>query len=869
MQPETAWPLVGRDEELSVIADLLGEPGPRGVVISGAAGTGKTRLAQETLAMAREAGSAKLRVAGSRAAATVPLGVFAPLLPARHGDDAATFEGLRWAAQALLDRAHGRRLVMVVDDAHHLDPASAALTHQLALDGPVTVVATVRSEEPAPDAVIALWKDGLTPRLELQPLSQEESVRLLRLALSGEVEMAAAHRLWQASSGNPLFLRELVLAAVDGGVLVEDRGVWSLAGQLQLSPSIRDLVRQRLTGATAADRTALHTLAFAYALGFQMLRALHPEADLESLERRGMIQLDTDGRRRPVTLAHPMYGEVLRDRAPGTTAVTIAERLTTAVEKLGARRREDVLQVAVWRLVTGGVVEPGLLATAAHQAYHAADFDLAERLARAARATGSQPSVAVLLAQLLDEQGEHEEAEDLLASVDLSAMAPPLQVRAALARADNLFFGLGRESEAHEVLADAERACVDTPAGELVANRAWFELHAGQPQAALELLTAIGSDDVHGLVAADIVRSWAKTLLGDTTAALRAAEDATRREQPPAYPTVSRHEGFPELARGFALLHAGHLNEAEQIAQAGLTASLPASPTFVQARWTTLVAATALERGQLITAASSFQQAAALQRRLGQNGQLRANLSGQVVAASQAGAVAEAIDTMKELDQIPDNPERLHEADVLSAKAWLSAARGERSKATRLLGEAAAAARGRDLVTIEARVQHDRVRLGDPVEAAARLAQLADRADSGAVRARAQHAAATVDGSAETLEHAAAGLERSGLWLLAAEAFMSAATAYTRAGRRRGNACTHRATTLQERCESARTPALLLEDHVAPLTPREREVVTMAADGLPSKTIAERLVISIRTVNNLIQRAYIKLGVHSRAEAAE
>jgi len=42
----------------------------------------------------------------------------------------------------------------------------------------------------------------------------------------------------------------------------------------------------------------------------------------------------------------------------------------------------------------------------------------------------------------------------------------------------------------------------------------------------------------------------------------------------------------------------------------------------------------------------------------------------------------------------------------------------------------------------------------------------------------------------------------------------------------------------------------------------------MAASGLTSKTIAERLVVSVRTVNNLIQHAYIKLGVHSRREAA-
>jgi DNA-binding CsgD family transcriptional regulator len=171
-------------------------------------------------------------------------------------------------------------------------------------------------------------------------------------------------------------------------------------------------------------------------------------------------------------------------------------------------------------------------------------------------------------------------------------------------------------------------------------------------------------------------------------------------------------------------------------------------------------------------------------------------------------------------------------------------------------------------VTIEVRVQHDLVRLGDAGDAAARLDHLAHHTDSAAAGARAHHAAAAVDGSAERLEDAATVFDQMGLWLLAAEAFTGAAAAYANAGRRRAHACRHRATTLRRRCEGARTPAVLLEHHVAPLTPREREVVTMAANGLSSRAIAERLVISVRTVDNLIQRAYVKFGVHTRREAA-
>jgi DNA-binding CsgD family transcriptional regulator len=55
-------------------------------------------------------------------------------------------------------------------------------------------------------------------------------------------------------------------------------------------------------------------------------------------------------------------------------------------------------------------------------------------------------------------------------------------------------------------------------------------------------------------------------------------------------------------------------------------------------------------------------------------------------------------------------------------------------------------------------------------------------------------------------------------------------------------------------------------DSVEPLTSREREIAIMAASGMPCRDIAERLVLSVRTVNNHLRAGYLKLGVSSRAE---
>jgi DNA-binding CsgD family transcriptional regulator len=52
------------------------------------------------------------------------------------------------------------------------------------------------------------------------------------------------------------------------------------------------------------------------------------------------------------------------------------------------------------------------------------------------------------------------------------------------------------------------------------------------------------------------------------------------------------------------------------------------------------------------------------------------------------------------------------------------------------------------------------------------------------------------------------------------------------------------------------------------LTDREREVAMLTADGLSSPAIAERLTLSVRTVESHLYRAMLKTGTASREELA-
>ena len=52
-----------------------------------------------------------------------------------------------------------------------------------------------------------------------------------------------------------------------------------------------------------------------------------------------------------------------------------------------------------------------------------------------------------------------------------------------------------------------------------------------------------------------------------------------------------------------------------------------------------------------------------------------------------------------------------------------------------------------------------------------------------------------------------------------------------------------------------------------PLSPRQRDIITLIARGEGDKAIAERFLCSIDTVNSQLRRAFEKLGARSRAHA--
>jgi hypothetical protein len=157
-------------------------------------------LGIEALALAAARGRFPLRITATQTASALPFGAFAAHLPELPADVGLT-EMLSRTAAAIAARGDGNPVVVLVDDAHVLDDASAALTHHLVTSGTAFVIATVRSTEPASDAIVSLWKDGLAERLDLRPLSPGDVEALLMAGLGGAVDAGATRVLWERTEG--------------------------------------------------------------------------------------------------------------------------------------------------------------------------------------------------------------------------------------------------------------------------------------------------------------------------------------------------------------------------------------------------------------------------------------------------------------------------------------------------------------------------------------------------------------------------------------------------------------------------------------------------------------------------------------------
>jgi DNA-binding CsgD family transcriptional regulator len=794
------------------------------------------------------------------------------LLPGLGEEASAPAAFLQRAATALLDQAEGRHLVVAVDDAHLLDIASATLVHHLASSGRASVLVTIRSGEPVLDSIRALWKDGAGEYVELQPVSEDDVAKLLAEALGGDVEGATTHMLWEATRGNPLYLRELVRQGAESGALAAPGGVWRWRGSIVPGARLLEVIEARIGQLNPVERELLALLGVGEPLGVTLLERISPTSAgdaLAALETAGLLVAQADGRRFELRFAHPLYREATRARTPQTRIRQLKRRLADALEETMIRRRGDVLRLATWRLDTGGGSRPALLLSAARDALVAFDPVLAGRLANAASDAGGGLPARVIVAESLQRQGQFADAELLFAALTREASTDEQRTLVAEARARNLFWRLGRPDAAEAVINEVIGAVSDPALRDrLAVARAELAQFAARPLDALEAISGIldrpgVSEPTAVLAAVPTVHSLALIGRGRQAIAVfeRWHEAATRVAD--QHPFAA---GTLDAGRVLALLLTGAVSEARPIAERGYRAALAADAHHAIAVWGMVYGVCCLNAGTLRTAVRLLRESAARFRELDPVGQLPWTLALLVQAQAQTGDGSAAEMTLNEAAQARTTGMRSFEFDLRLGRAWAAAATGALSAAQVHAMQAADSAERTGQVGLALFALHDLCRLGDPVAAAARLRPLVPSLDGAIAPACLQHAQALERRDASQLERAAMTFANLGASLRAAEAASQASALYRLEGRTASaRAAAARARLLLERCENAHTPPLA-SAVAEELTAREREVATLAATGLSSREIASRLVVSARTVENHLQHAYQKLGVTGRDE---
>jgi DNA-binding CsgD family transcriptional regulator len=780
-----------------------------------------------------------------------------------------------------------------LDDAQWADPPALRWLAYLAqrLDQtPVMVLVSQRTAEACSDqaALDAICRSGR--ELVLAPLSEVAVARLVR-ARAGLIPADLIASCVAASGGNP-FLLHAILAAVDEEGTAALRR--PLGGARRVGPSIlRRLARLPADASGLAEAVAV--------LGDGAELAVAAElADL-SLERAAraadalvLADLFTAGERlrfahglvrdavaahvgqHAMRTAHSQAAKVLR--AFGAPVERIVSHLLLAPAVRDAKAAADLRDAARRALTQGSpttavtllrraLAEPppeagrgGVLLELGIAELLSAEPSAAESLGAAievlddpwARAAAAQARAAVLVWQ--------NRVGDAVATVDAvrSGIEPhngePALLLDALRLAITMAY-VSRAAERHHDGAKLRRALASAQPGLLgtrgaailladvdaVEGAASSAVRAAVDEAWSDgaLLDAMGPE--HGFCAYSAI---ALSNAGEframeavaTTLADRAAVGGS---------VVGAHQAW--LFRAMARIGMGRLVDAEADLELALQCGMPASLNLTEAGAHALLAGIAVERGDLAGAR------ARLARSDVESDLVSIRVTRATVAASLAraeGAVADEREALREVQRL---------ADTCGFATWmwgpwpsaLAVALGACDEARELAAQALTDARMR----------------GQPGEIGVALrAQALVDADGPDIE-RLQMAAVELERSELALEHArtlvdlGAALRRDGK--------RSDAREPLEAGLERASHCGATAIAERARIELQATgarPRRLMVTGRDALTPSERRIAMLAADGRSNREIAQRLFVTSKTVETHLSRTYRKLDITGRSE---
>jgi DNA-binding CsgD family transcriptional regulator/tetratricopeptide (TPR) repeat protein len=584
---------------------------------------------------------------------------------------------------------------------------------------------------------------------------------------------------------------------------------------------------------------------------------------VELAENRGLIRVVEEQHQLEVRFTHPLFGEVMRRRLGLAAARRVRGELVRALLEQPIRGPAQRIRLAELILDSDETPQTDLLVAAAQDAISLTNITLGARLARAAVIQGGGLMASELLARALMWQGNAAESEQTLRPFDPDAMTEEELLRWGAARVVNLQWSMGDAEGARTVLA-LLRERVTHPSGRLfvdglAAMTAVSENHLDEAVTLCEQVLADPAASPDAVERAVIGGTYALALMGRAD---RCAEVAARAHQ-----IEGQVEGLlrPLGAYGeiWGLVLAGEFDAAEKRSADIVRLSSPGQ-YLAWGMVNQLASMVEVARGRFPDAVKRMEQTVAA---LTSESTAAWSFPARLLLAQSYCALGRIEPGAKMVAELRTRFGRhlaLFEPWLRLTEGWLYAAQGNVSAAIELALHAGDLAGKSGQRAIELRALHDAIRFGDGT-ALQRVVDVAADVGGRLAPIYSAHAAALAERDAAAVYSAAEKFEQIGALLSAADAAAQAAVLFNAADDRRGKVeAGATADRLAAACGGVRTPALILAAQPLPLSTREREIANLIAQGLSNREIADRLVVSPRTVEGHIYRACIKLDISDR-----
>ncbi|WLQ05236.1 helix-turn-helix domain-containing protein [Arthrobacter oryzae] len=856
--------------------------------VVGDAGLGASSL----LAQLNNSGNGRqavMTVHGSPSLSPVPYGALSPYLADLSVEDVtskvAVLRAL-WAHLEKVRKSPGPALLLV-DDAHDLDTATAEMIAELVQAGWAKLVATCIPRPGIPQPLLRLWHDGTAERFDIAPLTMEQGHRLCEALLQGKVLNSTSREYWQEAGGNTLLLKTLVREAQRSGDLIQRNGVWLNAGSSHVRTlELTAVVKVQLMRISADGREALNLIALAEPVDRTLVGEIAGEpAVKELLDQRLVVQsVDSEPTLR---LVSPVYGEVLRRIVPAARSLQLHKELVSRME-ISVDKPESLLRIVSWSLDCGAEVPGRLLIRAAVLACKLFQSEAALRIAWAVRDPELQQTARAVMARSHYNLGHYDEAAALLnVNVDTGNGLVHMAVNSLLRSATRTALGhpasdiaedarrlrqWGQEEAAAKPADSAAILKVTARRASLVELMA-YSLSGDYRQMGPRLDELLEAGGWAGEPDGALTRSMALALQAERLCALgyplqgrQLAMEAYGQAQPPDNDIFFLPE-FIVVRLVACDLAAGEWAEAQQLLDGYAETSFGSAMVSFSGAAYVVMGYIAVRQGKLADALELLTTGLEALRDSDPQQMFR-------FCASMAFYVAAAQGLKTEADRLRSDYEAWGERGMhlVTAFARDFLAAGEEHLAgdgsgLAALHRSAEEAAEQNAVFLELNALAMALGLGDTTRLE-RLRELAGSAEGTWAAALAEYCAAFSSGSAELYLRAGDALCTASAFQLASDAYAAALSSLDRS-RNRELAALARAGVARCNEELGHAGTEAQPDTVAPiLTKRERNIVGLAATGLSDRMIADKLQISVRTVEGHLYRCYLKLGIAGRDELA-